>query len=54
MHPVVETKRAEIQALCRELGVLRLDVFGSAVADDFDVCGVIRAPICPTQRRARR
>lgn len=37
LHPVVESKRAEIVALCRELGVLRLDVFGSAVTDDFDV-----------------
>ncbi|TQM03903.1 nucleotidyltransferase family protein [Pseudonocardia kunmingensis] len=36
MHPVVEAKRDEIVALCRELGVLRLDVFGSAVSDDFD------------------
>jgi predicted nucleotidyltransferase len=37
MHPIVESKRAEIAALCRELGVRRLDVFGSAVSDDFDV-----------------
>jgi predicted nucleotidyltransferase len=37
MHPVVESKRAEIAALCRELGVRRLDVFGSAVSEDFDV-----------------
>lgn len=37
MHPVVETKRSEIAALCRALGVIRLDVFGSAVTDDFDV-----------------
>jgi predicted nucleotidyltransferase len=37
MHPIVESKRAEIAALCRELGVRRLDVFGSAVTDDFDV-----------------
>jgi predicted nucleotidyltransferase len=37
LHPVVENKRAEIVALCRELGVLRLDVFGSAVTDEFDV-----------------
>jgi predicted nucleotidyltransferase len=37
VHPVVESKREEIAALCRELGVRRLDVFGSAVSDDFDV-----------------
>lgn len=37
MHPVVETKRGEIAALCRRLGVRRLDVFGSAVSDDFDI-----------------
>lgn len=36
MHPLVEAKRQEIAALCRELGVRRLDVFGSAVSDDFD------------------
>jgi predicted nucleotidyltransferase len=37
VHPVVEAKRDEIAALCRELGIRRLDVFGSAVSDDFDV-----------------
>lgn len=37
MHSVVEAKRDEIVALCRELGVRRLDVFGSAVSDDFDL-----------------
>lgn len=37
MHPLVEGKRDEIMTLCRELGVRRLDVFGSAVSDDFDV-----------------
>jgi uncharacterized protein len=36
VHPVVESKRAEIEALCRTFGVVRLDVFGSAVGDDFD------------------
>lgn len=36
VHPVVESKRAEIAALCRRLGVRTLDVFGSAVGDDFD------------------
>ncbi|WP_131767276.1 nucleotidyltransferase family protein [Candidatus Protofrankia californiensis] len=37
MHPLIEARRAEIQALCRELGIRRLDVFGSAVGDSFDV-----------------
>ncbi len=37
MHPVVEARRAEIEALCRKLGVRRLDAFGSVVGDDFDV-----------------
>lgn len=37
MHPVVESKRDEIAALCRRLGVRRLDVFGSATGGDFDV-----------------
>ena len=30
-------KVAEIEELCRALGVRRLDVFGSAVSDSFDV-----------------
>lgn len=37
MHEVVESKRRQIQALCRALSVRRLDVFGSAVSDSFDV-----------------
>ncbi|MCP2247848.1 nucleotidyltransferase family protein [Lentzea aerocolonigenes] len=37
MHEVVATKVAEIEELCRALGVRRLDVFGSAVSDSFDV-----------------
>ncbi len=37
MHAVVQARLAEIQALCRELGVRRLDVFGSAVGESFDV-----------------
>lgn len=35
MHKVVEQRRGEIEALCRSLGVRRLDVFGSAVVGDF-------------------
>jgi uncharacterized protein len=30
MHPSVETALPEIRALCRRLGVRRLDLFGSA------------------------
>ncbi|AEH08709.1 MULTISPECIES: nucleotidyltransferase family protein [Protofrankia] len=37
MHPVIETKRSEIETLCQRLEVRRLDVFGSAVGDSFDV-----------------
>jgi predicted nucleotidyltransferase len=32
----IESKRAEIEALCREHGVARLLVFGSVLRDDFD------------------
>jgi predicted nucleotidyltransferase len=37
VHEVVESKRAQIEALCRGLGVRRLDLFGSAVGDGFDL-----------------
>jgi predicted nucleotidyltransferase len=37
VYAVVEGKRPEIEALCRGLGVRRLDVFGSAVGEEFDV-----------------
>jgi len=36
MTPIVEHKQAEIAALCRELGVKRLALFGSALRGDFD------------------
>ena len=36
MHELIASKRAEIQALCRRLGVRRLDLFGSALGDRFD------------------
>lgn len=36
VHEVVESKRHQIQALCRKLSVRRLDVFGSAVSDSFN------------------
>ncbi|ETA01158.1 hypothetical protein CcI6DRAFT_03402, partial [Frankia sp. CcI6] len=33
MHPLIETRQAEIQGLCRRLGIRRLDLFGSATSD---------------------
>lgn len=36
MHEMIEQRRAEIEALCRGLGVRRLDLFGSALGDSFD------------------
>lgn len=35
MHQVIASRRAEIEALCRVLGVRRLDVFGSAAHGPF-------------------
>lgn len=36
MNPIIDSKREQITELCRSLGVDRLDVFGSAIRDDFD------------------
>ena len=36
MHPIIESKRAELAAVCRPFGVRRLEVFGSAARSDFD------------------
>jgi predicted nucleotidyltransferase len=36
MHPDVARHIPAIQALCREFGVQRLEIFGSAVTADFD------------------
>ena len=36
MHAAIESKRSEIEKLCREIGVRRLDLFGSATGDSFD------------------
>lgn len=36
MHPLIERAAPEIEALCRRLGVCRLDVFGSATGTSFD------------------
>ena len=36
MLPVIEERLEAIKALCREYGVARLEVFGSATGDAFD------------------
>ena len=36
MHPLIEENRDAIEALCREFGVARLEVFGSIVNGEFD------------------
>ena len=36
MLPIIESRRAEVAALCRPLGVRQLDVFGSAASGEFD------------------
>ena len=36
MHPLIESHLEEIRALCREYGVCRLELFGSAATDAFD------------------
>ena len=36
MSPVLEPYRQQIEALCRRFHVRRLEVFGSALRDDFD------------------
>ena len=35
MVAVIEERREAIVALCRKYGVIRMDVFGSALRDDF-------------------
>ncbi|XVV03134.1 hypothetical protein ACQPW3_38295 [Actinosynnema sp. CA-248983] len=42
MHEIIAAKRPEVEDLCRVLGVRRLDVFGSAVGDSFDVVSCMR------------
>ncbi|MGW5700202.1 nucleotidyltransferase family protein [Amycolatopsis japonica] len=37
MHESIELKKREIEELCRAHPVRRLDLFGSAVGDGFDV-----------------
>jgi uncharacterized protein len=36
MFAVIESKREAIVALCRKYGVVRMDVFGSVLRDDFE------------------
>jgi uncharacterized protein len=36
IHPEVEKHIPAIRALCREFGISRLEIFGSAVTDEFD------------------
>ncbi len=36
IHPAIEQHLDEIIRLCREYGIARLEIFGSAVTDDFD------------------
>ena len=36
MHPIIRSRRKEIEALCRRYHVRRLEVFGSATREDFD------------------
>ena len=36
MHESIASRRSDIAALCRRLGIRRLDLIGSATGDDFD------------------
>ncbi len=36
MNPLIEQHQEAIRALCREYGVARLELFGSAATDQFD------------------
>ena len=36
MHPLIEDHLEEIRALCRDFGVAKLELFGSAATDAFD------------------
>lgn len=36
MFTMTDEERAAVERLCRELGVKRLDLFGSATSDEFD------------------
>lgn len=36
MVPAIESRRSQLDELCRRMGVRRLEVFGSAARHDFD------------------
>jgi predicted nucleotidyltransferase len=36
MHPAIHSNRKAQEELCRQAGVTRLELFGSAARDDFD------------------
>ena len=36
MHSMIDAKRADLANLCRQFGVARLEVFGSAADDTYD------------------
>ncbi|MBA2277539.1 MAG: nucleotidyltransferase domain-containing protein [Chloroflexia bacterium] len=36
MIDILKDKQAELEALCRRYGIVKLDIFGSAVTDAFD------------------
>ena len=36
MHPIIESHSAELANLCRRFHVRRLDLFGSAIGDNFE------------------
>lgn len=48
MHPLIEDNRPAIEALCREFGIEKLEVFGSitteAFRDDSDVDFIVHLP----------
>ena len=37
MNPLIEERREQLEELCRRYGVQRLEVFGSAAGDRFDL-----------------
>ncbi|MEE8436177.1 MAG: nucleotidyltransferase domain-containing protein [bacterium] len=39
MHPIIEERLPELRELCRRYHVARLEMFGSAVKENFDPAG---------------
>jgi predicted nucleotidyltransferase len=35
MHPIIEQRRQQLRELCQKYDVCRLDIFGSALREDF-------------------